>query len=44
MQPIAWGEFEKVELRVGTILRAEDFPEARKLTYRLPLSISASTA
>ena len=33
--PITWEEFERVELRVGTIVDAEDFPEARKRAYKL---------
>ncbi len=32
---ITWQEFEKVEMRVGTIVAAEDFPEARNPAYRL---------
>ena len=35
MQLIEWGDFAKVELRVGTIVRAEPFPEARRPAYRL---------
>ena len=32
---IDWQDFTKVELRVGTILEVEDFPEARNPAYRL---------
>ena len=32
---LTWEEFEKVEMRIGTILEVNDFPEARKPTYQL---------
>lgn len=32
---ISWADFEKVELRVGTILEVNDFPEARRPAYQL---------
>jgi len=35
METITWHDFEKVELRVGTILQVLDFPEARKPAYKI---------
>ncbi len=32
---LSWSEFEKVEMRVGTILEANDFPEAKNPSYQL---------
>ena len=34
---INWNDFEKVEMRVGTILEVADFPEARKPAYQITI-------
>lgn len=34
-QTLSWSDFEKVEMRIGTILEVKDFPEARKPAYQL---------
>ncbi|TDQ82572.1 tRNA-binding protein [Sphingobacterium yanglingense] len=34
-EDISWSDFERVDLRVGTILEANDFPEARRPAYQL---------
>lgn len=35
MDPITWQDFEKTDLRAGTIIRVEDFPKAKKPAYKL---------
>jgi len=32
---IAWDDFEKVEVRAGTVVRAEEFPGARRPAFKL---------
>ncbi len=49
MDTITWHDFEKVELRVGTILEAAEFPQARKPAYKVkadfgPFGIKWSSA
>lgn len=41
MNQIEWSDFTKVELRVGRVLSAEIFPEARKPAYKLQIDFGA---
>lgn len=34
---LTWEEFEKTEMRVGTIIEVNDFPEAKKPAYQLTI-------
>ena len=37
MNTINWNDFEKVEMRVGTIIKVNDFPEAKKPAFQLTI-------
>ncbi len=37
LKMIKWTDFEKVELRVGTVLSVDAFPEAKKPAYKLKI-------
>ena len=46
---IVWSDFEKVEIRVGTVTDAKPFPQARRPAYRLwidfgPFGVKRSSA
>lgn len=38
---LTWSEFERVEMRVGTIVEVNDFPEARKPAYQLTIDFGS---
>ena len=39
--PITWDDFAKIEFRVGTVVSAEVFPEARKPAYKLQVDFGS---
>jgi tRNA-binding protein len=41
MPEISWADFEKVEVRIGRVVKAEPFPEARKPAIKLTVDFGA---
>ena len=41
MSTIQWEDFEKIDMRVGTIVEAKDFPQARRPAYQLTIDFGA---
>lgn len=39
---ITWNDFEKIDIRVGTILEVNDFPEARKPAFQLHIDFGTA--
>ncbi|MBI5372351.1 MAG: tRNA-binding protein [Sphingobacteriales bacterium] len=38
---LSWEDFEKVDMRTGTIMEVNDFPKARKPAYQLRIDFGA---
>lgn len=36
---VTWDEFQKIEIRVGTIVEVKDFPEALKPAYKIKIDL-----
>lgn len=41
-QNLSWLDFEKVEMRIGTIIEANDFPQAKKPAYQLTIDFGVA--
>ena len=41
MSVISWADFEKVEIRCGTVIEIKDFPKARKPSYQIWIDFGA---
>lgn len=37
MNNLSWTDFEKIDMRVGTIINVEDFPELKNPAYKLTI-------
>ena len=42
MEEISWSDFERVSLRAGTVVKVEEFAEARKPAYKLWIDFGAN--
>ncbi|WP_046755642.1 tRNA-binding protein [Kordia jejudonensis] len=42
MSDLTWNDFEKVDMRIGTITEVNDFPKARKPAYQLTIDFGST--
>jgi len=41
MEHISWQDFEKIDIRTGTVIEATEFPEARKPAFKMKIDFGA---
>jgi tRNA-binding protein len=41
METVSWNDFEKIDIRVGTIVDAATFPKAKKSAYQLTIDFGS---
>lgn len=41
MSAISWNDFEKIDIRCGTIIEVKDFPKAKKPSYQFQIDFGA---
>ena len=41
METISWQDFEKIEVRVGAVMEAKEFPRPKKPAYQLTIDFGA---
>ena len=39
---ISWSDFEKIDMRIGTVIAVTDFPQARKPAYQLTIDFGST--
>jgi len=39
---ISWNDFEKIDMRIGTVIEVNEFPKARKPAYKLTIDFGGT--
>ena len=41
MDTISWNDFEKIDIRVGTVIKTHEFPKAKKPAYQMTIDFGS---